>query len=187
MMTNTQIQNIIHKTIVSIWNEKLSEDYDYGWLLKEDTLKNALYFHLRNELEELFDENDVRIFTEFTDAEFKGSRYRPDLVIAKVDMEKSVKYWGDAVTECLAVVEIKNKAGFKPHEEIEADYEKLKYYAEDLKIPAHLYMATIWEYEDDATTWIRKNAAWAKGRVTELNASYERGSDGIMRFYVCNH
>ena len=187
MMTNTQIQNIIHKTIVSIWKEKIPEDYDYGWLLKEDTLKNALYFHLRNELEELFDENDVRIFTEFTDEKFKCSRCRPDIVIAKVDMEKSVKYWGDAVTKCLAVVEIKNKAGFKPHEEIEADYMKLKYYVEDLNVTGCLYMATIWEYEDDATTWIRKNAAWAKGKVTELNASYERGSNQKMRFYVHEH
>ena len=187
MMTKTQIQNVIHKTIVSIWNDKISEDYDYGWLLKEDTLKNALYFHLRSQLGTVFDDNNIRIFTEFTDEKFKGSGYRPDIVIARIDPNKPVSYWGNAVVECLAVIEIKYKAGFKPHEEIEADYEKLKYYVEDLNVTGRLYMATIWEYEDDATTWIRKNAAWAKGRVTELNASYERGSDGIMRFYVYNH
>ena len=187
MMTKTQIQNVIHKTIVSIWNDKISEDYDYGWLLKEDTLKNALYFHLRNALGELFDQNDVRIFTEFTDEKFKHNRCRPDIVIARVDLDKTVKYWGDSVTECLAVIEIKFKTGFLPHAEIEADYEKLRYYAEDLGVTGRLYMATIWEYEDDATTWIRKNAAWAKGKVTELNASYERGPNQKMRFYVCNH
>jgi len=48
-------------------------------------------------------------------------------------------------------------------------------------------MATIWEYEDDASGWIRKNAAWAKGRVTELNASYKRNSDDETQFYVVKH
>ena len=48
---------------------------------------------------------------------------------------------------------------------------KLKEYIDILKIEGKLYMATIWECVDDQTTWIRKNAAWAKGRVTELNAS----------------
>ena len=132
---------------------------------------------MRKALEEMFDQEDVRIFTEFTDAKFKHSRCRPDMVIAKVDTDKPVKYWGDAVTECLAVIEIKNKTGFRVHEEIEADYEKLRYYAECLGVKGHLYMATIWEYEDEPATWIRKNAAWAKGKVTELNASYEIGSD----------
>jgi hypothetical protein len=47
-------------------------------------------------------------------------------------------------------------------------------------------MATIWEYEDDETNWARKNAAWAKNTLTELNASYER-EFGDMRFYVWEH
>ena len=186
-MMNTEIQTIIHKTLTEIWEKDIPGDYNDRWLLKEDTLKNALYFHLRSQLGTLFDENNIRIFTEFTDEKFKGSGYRPDIVIVRIDPNKPVSYWGNAVVECLAVIEIKYKAGFKPHEEIKADYEKLKYYAEDLTVTGNLYMATIWEYEDDATTWIRKNAAWAKGKVTELNASYERGPNQKMRFYVHNH
>lgn len=186
-MTNTEIQDIIQKTLTAIWERDVPWDYNSLWLLKEDTLKNALYFHLRNQLGTLLDENDLRIFTEFTDGKFRGSGYRPDIVIAKIDRNKSVSCWGNAVTECLAVIEIKFKADFQSHEEIEADYEKLRHYAEDLGVTGHLYMATIWECEDDATTWIRKNAAWAKGKVTELNASYERGSNQKMRFYVYNH
>ena len=186
-MENTEIQAIVHNTLTTIWEKDIPRDYNKRWLLKEDTLKNTLYFHLRSQLGTMFDDNNIRIFTEFTDEKFKGSGYRPDIVIVRIDPNEPVSYWGNAVVECLAVIEIKYKAGFKPHEEIEADYEKLKYYAEDLNVTGRLYMATIWEYEDDATTWIRKNAAWAKGRVTELNASYERGSDGIMRFYVYNH
>lgn len=45
-------------------------------------------------------------------------------------------------------------------------------------------MATIWEHEDDATSWEPENSIWAKNTLTELNASYE---DGQMRFYVCEH
>ena len=187
MIKNSEIQNIVHKTLSRIWEYDIPRDYNNRWLLKEDTLKNALYFHLRNQLKKLFDENDVRIFTEFTDGKFKGSGYRPDIVIARIDPSKQVSYWGEAVTECLAVIEIKFKTGFLPHAEIEADYEKLRYYAEDLDVTGDLYMVTIWEYEDNSTTWIRKNAAWAKGIVTELNASYEPSSDKQMRFYVYEH
>lgn len=87
--------------------------------------------------------NNVCIFTEFTDCEFKGTGYRPDIVIARVDMNAPSKYWGDDVTECLAVIEIKYKAGFTPHNVIIADYDRLKYYAQKLDMTAKLYMATI--------------------------------------------
>ncbi len=186
MQTNELIE-LIDRTIVDIWENQIKSDYKCGWLLKEDTLKNALYFHLRSKLGKVFENNDVRIFTEFTDDKFKGTGCRPDMVIARVDMNASSKYWGNNVTECLAVIEIKYKAGFTPHHDIIADYEKLKYYVQELGVTAKLYMATIWEYEDDPTNWERKNAAWAKGRLTELNASYARESEGEMRFYVYPH
>ena len=47
-------------------------------------------------------------------------------------------------------------------------------------------MATIRECEDDATAW-SEDAEWNQGKVTELNASYARESDGEMRFYVWEH
>ena len=47
-------------------------------------------------------------------------------------------------------------------------------------------MATIWEYEDEETSWERKNASWAKDRLTELNASYKPGTHN-MRFYIKEH
>ena len=43
-----EVLDTIHRRIKYIWEEKIKEDYDDGWLLKEDTLKNALYFHLRS-------------------------------------------------------------------------------------------------------------------------------------------
>lgn len=185
-MTGRDIAKIIDEAIISVWKNEIQNDYKNLWLLKEDSLKNALYFHLRTNLEKILDENDVWIFTEFTDCEFKHSGYRPDMVIAKIDPDADVAYWGDAVTECIAVIELKYKSGFAANEVICSDYDKLKYYIETLGVNSKLYMATVWECEDDQTAWI-DDAPWAKGRVTELNASYKRGSDYEPQFYIVEH
>ncbi len=186
MLTDAQLLDKIHSTLIAVWETKIKEDYENGWLFREDTLKNAIYFHLRKELETLFDENDIRIYTEFTGGEFAHSRYRPDMVIARVDMEYD-GYWCDAIKDCLAVIEIKFKYGFAPNKDIYADYKKLEDYIRNVNTHGHLYMATIWEYWDDATSWIEDDDTWAKGKVTELNASYIPDSDREMRFYHVAH
>ena len=182
-----EVLGIINKRIKYIWEEKIKEDYKNGWLLKEDTLKNALYYHIRMELSSLFQEHNIRIFTEFTDAEFKESNLRPDIVIATANFEDGVNgYYGDDIKECLAVIEIKYKSNFSSHKKILDDYDKLQVYADKLNFKGKLYMATIWECEDEATTWIRKNAAWAKNKVVELNASYKKSANE-PQFYVYEH
>ena len=186
MLSDLEIIQMIDEAIVSIWKCEIKTDYESGWLLKEDSLKNALYFHLRSRLGKLFDENDIRIFTEFTDCKFKQSGYRPDMVIARVNVDSDESYWGNAVTKCLTVIELKYKTGFTASEEIYADYDKLRHYVETLGIDSKLYMATIWEYEDDETPWA-EDADWLKGRVTELNASYKRNSAYEPQFYVYPH
>ena len=186
MLSDVDIIQIIDEAIISIWTHEIKADYESRWLLKEDTLKNALYFHLRSKLGKLFDENDIRIFTEFTDWKFKHSGYRPDMVIARVKPDSDESYWGDAITNCLAVIELKYKTGFAASEEIYADYDKFRYYVETLDIDSKLYMATIWEYEDDETAWA-EDAVWVIGKLTELNASYKRSSDCVPQFYVVPH
>ena len=186
MRTNAEIMQIIDEAIKSIWVNEIRNDYENKRLLKEDTLKNAMYFHLRNRIGWLCDECDLRIFTEFTDDKFRGTGRIPDMVIARMDTQKEVQYWGNAVTECLAVIEIKYKANTGAVKDIEGDYDKLKYYAEDLNLDCNLYMATIWECEDDPTTWVPEDEDWAKGKVTELNASFEPGTWN-MRFYIAPH
>ena len=108
------------------------------------------------------------------------------MVIAHVDMESDADYWRQAVTNCVAVIELKFKSNFRDEKAIRADYDKLREYIDELKIDGKLYMATIWECEDDQTTWIRKNAAWAKGKVTELNASLAWDSCK-SQFYFFEH
>lgn len=186
MRTDAEILQIIDEAIKSIWVNEIRNDYEKDRLLGEDTLKNAMYFHLRNRIGWLCDECDIRIFTEFTDWNFKSKGKRPDMVIVKVDTEKDVSYLGDQVTDCLAVIEFKFINGFAAHKVVYADYEKLRYYIEELGVHCKLYMATIWEQEDNAVSWERKNAAWAKGKVTELNASFNR-RDGEPQFYISPH
>ena len=120
----------------------------------------------------------IKIPFDFTPCEFTERSFD--------DMAKDVSYLGDAVTECLAVIELKYKSGFAANKDIYADYDKLRFYIEELNIGCKLYMGTIWEQEDDATSWERKNAAWAKGKVTELNASLSR-QVGNPQFYVSEH
>ncbi len=176
----------IHRRIKYIWEEKIKEDYELDWLYKESTLQSALYHHLRTECSDLFQKENIRVFTEFTDDKFNSMKYRPDLVIAEVDTEKDkYDYYSEAIGDILAVFEIKFISE-KEADRVYADYEKLEEYIKN-GIDAHLYMVTIWECEDDATSWIRKNAKWAKDRVTELNASIKRKSDWALQFYVCEH
>ena len=186
MRTDAEIIQIIDEAIKSVWENNIKSDYDANWIMNEDGLKNALYFHLRMWLEQVLVENDLRIFTEFKDAEFHGSKFRPDMVIAHVDSSSDADYWRQAVTNCVVVIELKFKSMFQDKEAIYADYDKLKEYIEKMDIKGKLYMATIWECEDDQTSWIPQDESWAKGKVTELNASLTWESCE-SQFYVKPH
>ncbi len=182
-----EIFDTIHRRIKYIWEERIKEDYELDWLYRESTLKSALYHHIRTECSDLFQKEDIRLFTEFTDDKFNSMKCRPDLVIAKVDSEKGkYNYYSEAIGSILAVFEIKFISTEKEADRVYADYKKLEEYINN-GIDAHLYMVTIWECEDDDTSWIRKNAKWAKGRVTELNALIKKKSDWETQFYVFEH
>ncbi len=181
------IIELIDSTIKYVWQYEIAKDYDNWWLLKEDSLKNSLYYHIRSKLEKVFEDHNIRIYTEFNDDIFKGTGYRPDMVIATVDEESEEEYLGKCIKECLCVIELKHKGRYANYKDILADFEKIKEYIEnpDIKCDRY-YMATIWEYKDKPNTWARKNAAWTKGMLTELNASY-CGDDEEMKFYIYSH
>ena len=180
------INELIDRTLVDIWVNEIPKDYKNEWLLQEDTLKCSIYLHLRNKLGKIFEDNGIRIYTEFTSEPFADAHKKPDIVIAKMKLDNDYNYLGEAVEEILAVIEVKYKTGFSSSKTIYNDYEKMKYYAQELGVTAKLYMATIWEYEDDPTAW-EENESWTRGRLTELNASYIRDSDYVMQFYVWRH
>ncbi len=181
-----ELTDKIDKTIKSIWKKEISADYENGWLLKEDTLKNVFYFHLRKRLDKFFAENNIRIFTEFSDGIFYDTKCRPDMVIAKVNLEADEDCFCDCITDYFAVIEFKFKNGYIASNDIYKDYAKLRKYANRFKINSKFYMATIWEYEDNETYWESEKNKWAKGKLTELNASYNPGTYD-MRFYIKEH
>ena len=51
MRTDTEIMQLIDEAIKSVWKNEIKSDYDANWIMNEDGLKNALYFHLRKQLE----------------------------------------------------------------------------------------------------------------------------------------
>ena len=58
------IMREIDYAIKKSWYKDIAEDYSNGYLLKEDTLKNALYFHIRKKLDNLFRMYNIRMYTE---------------------------------------------------------------------------------------------------------------------------
>jgi len=128
------------------------------------------------------------VFEDGTPAKFWGTNFRPDIVIAEMDFDRHSDYFGDDVKTCIAVIELKYKNSTVPAKTILNDYDKLHKYVEKLKLDSkcRLYMATIWEREDEEAYWEDENSKWAKNRLTELNASYKLGTRD-MRFYICKH
>lgn len=187
LLSNEELLDLIDKTMISIWENEVKADYNSEWIMMEDPVKCSLYFHLRNRLGKILEENNIRIYTEYNIKKFLGENKRPDMVIARINPEMDYDFLGEAVTDILAIIEIKLQAGFRSASNIYNDYEKMKEYAQKLPKTAKLYMAAIWEWEDDATSWERKNAAWAKGILTELNASYIKKSSYEIQFYTYQH
>lgn len=176
----------IDNAIKYIWKHNIKKDYEDNSLLMEDTLKNALYFHLRTKLSALLDKHNIKIFTEFNSDKFKGSGYRPDMVLAQIDTDISNEFLGDCIKEYVCIIELKYKSdAYSSADEIYNDYEKIRHYINemDLNCPRY-YMAAIWECRPDSKKWLDDDD-WAKGILTELNADY--GSKGDMLFYVKEH
>lgn len=180
------IEKIIHEQIKEIWTTDLSADYDAGRLLKEDSLKNAFYYHLRRRLtDEFLDEHNLQIYPEFDSGSLKGTGKRADLAIVKMDYDEEVDYWGDAVKEILVIIELKYKANNSAVKAIMEDVKKLKSYIEDDKIDCQYYLGAIREIEWDKENYINDDDKWASGSVTELVATWNENDE--MAFKVVEH
>lgn len=183
---NQEIIRLIDAAIKSTWLNKIPKDYSNKHLLKEDSLKNAFYFHLRSELETLLINNDLRIYPEFNNARIKELGYRADLAIVKVP-QQFTGYLGNAIKsgDVYAIIELKyvsqRQSGINA---VFKDVEKLKKYIQLNKLSAcQYYLGVIHEISFEASQlwWLDKRQTnnWAKGRVTELSACYIDDSDGL--------
>ena len=178
----------IHNTIKYIWEYDIPKDYISQLLMKEDTFKNALYFHIRTRLSALLEKYNIMIFTEFDTDKFRKTGCRADLILAQMNFDKEEEFWGDCVENYICIFELKFKGDYKTaSEDIWKDYDKMKYYIEELDLGdyCHYYVATIWESYPDSKWWLPKDTLWAKGRLTELNADYN--SKDEMSFYIKEH
>ncbi|MCM3162719.1 hypothetical protein [Metabacillus litoralis] len=171
----------IHDVINKVWLEDISNDYSNKCLLKEDSLKNALYFHLRRRLgDDFLTENNLRIFTEYyVDGE------RIDLVIVEIDKDKAEEYFlGDCVKRVLAVVEIKFKSGLVSDSVFYKDVDKILSFIQSWGSETKHYLAFVQEryYKTrDVESWIKdKHLDIVKGKLTELYSYWDEDSDEVI-------
>lgn len=169
-------KNVIKETdrvIKQIWEKRISKDYDSYYLLKEDSLKCCLYYHLRRELETLLKENNLRIYPEFY---FSELHYKADIAIVQIDPNSEEEHLAKMVLEVVAVLELKYTYGSSESTEswVKKDISKIKDYIQNGKLKCQFYFAVIYEVEREALNWLDNEDAgdWAAGCVTELNAGY---------------
>ena len=171
----------IHQIIKKIWLEDIINDYTNSYLLKEDTLKNAFYFHLRRRLgDDYLLDNNLRIFTEY-----KIDTQRIDLVIAEINPDKaSEEYLGDCVVRLIAVIEMKYKNGTVGERDFNADIKKIYDYISIFQSNTIFYPLFISErklYLDEATYWLPDEyLETSKGRITELYSFIDKATEKMV-------
>lgn len=150
--------NVVDEALRKIWAEDIAEDYKKGYLLREDSLKCALYFHLRNYLtDDWLKENKIRIFTEFPEfpSKLKATKLKPDISIVKMKTEFDPKHKSllDSIESVLVIIEIKFKNRAANHKSaFDQDCEKLFEYTSHKQCKAaQLYGCFIFEeiYKDE--------------------------------------
>ena len=182
---------IIDKEIKELWVNDIAADYDSYRLLKEDCLKNCFYYHLRRRLgDDFLEANNLQIFTEFNDGPLHGTRKRADIAIVRLKPEGKDGYPGhlrNYIEDVIAIIELKHKNGQSATEEIYKDFEKLKNYMQQDRIDCQYYEGVIHEVYWEKKAWLDKRSTnnWARGKVTELVASYNE--DYEMEFDVFSY
>lgn len=182
------VESIIDREIKALWKEDIAADYDTYRLLKEDCLKNCFYYHLRRRLgDDFLEENRLQIFTEFNDGPLRGTGKRADIAIVKLMPEGEDGYPGhlrNYIEDIITIIELKYKNGQSATEEIYKDFQKIKNYIQQDNIDCQFYEGVIHEYQWERKSWLDKRSTnnWARGKVTELVASYNE--DYEMEFDV---
>lgn len=180
------MKKIINQAIKHLWEHDISTDYNNYRLLKEDSLKNAFYYHLRKCLGDIFlDEHSLQIFTEFDYGPLKGTGKRADLAIVKMNCESEEEFLGDCVEEIIAIIELKYKSNKNAVDAIMSDVKKIRNYITEERIDCMYYLGAICETDWDNSHYINDDCEWAKGRVVELVASYDEKDE--MKFDVFSH
>lgn len=171
--------NQIDRAIKLVWKEDIKKDYDHEFILKEDSLKNAFYHHLRVRLGDGFlIKHKIRIFTEY----YLRNNERADLAIVSLQSKKEMTeknyHLRDRVEKLFAVIEFKHKGYSCGVDPFFKDVDKVKKY---IRLKSYLscqfYLGFIHEteYTTEEASWLskRQQESWAVGRLTELSAFHE--------------
>lgn len=184
-----QIMKQIDYAIKMAWCEDISNDYSNSYLLKEDTLKNAFYYHIRKRLDNLFQMMDIRMYTEYNEGYIKKNNMRADIAIVEVDKNSDEYYLGDRINNVLAIIELKYGTST---DYICSDVEKIKIY-KNIKGLENCQYYLGFLNENGYTSrqyWLDKRQSnnWARNCVTELDACrYEYYREGEMAFSVYSY
>jgi len=184
---NSQHIQYLKSLIISIWQNDISTDYSKHFLLKEDTLKNAIYYHLRRKLgENYLHQHRLRIFTEFTIA---GQRM--DLVVAQVDVDKAEgEHLQLSVDRIVVAMELKYKSS-TADTEFKKDVRKVVDFLQNPTLSkCHFFVGFIQEVSFDKPvdfTWLDdEQRVQSKGRVTEL-IQFIDGTTGMPVWDFVDH
>ncbi|WP_274307187.1 hypothetical protein [Solibacillus daqui] len=178
----------VHSAIKDIWIYDIKDDYENSFLLKEDTLKNAFYFHLRNRLGDSFlRENQLAIFTEY----YIDTKQKIDLVVVRLDVEKAQnEYLGNCIDEVVAVVEMKYKGKYAKDQIFMDDVDKTIAYVNKFKGEAtKFFLAFIREKyfaADEVENFLAHYQNVPKGKIVEL-LSYWISDDDSVVWKVIEH
>ncbi len=179
----------VHQTIKEVWLCDIKNDYNNYFLLKEDTLKNAIYYHLRNRLGDTFiKENHLAIFTEYK----IDTGQKIDLVVVEIDAIKAkTSYLGDCVKKVIAVIEIKYKGKYASDEIFNKDINKILGYSKVFRdVDSKLYVAFVREKyfsSDNVTYFLPDNKkTLAKNKIVEMLA-YWLSDDDSTQWIVKEH
>jgi len=188
------IHEKIDNALKNVWRNEIVVDYNNDYLLKEDTLKNSLYFHLRNYLGDGFlNRHRLRIYTEYELGTNKeGKRQRGDIVIVRLKPKSQVEdgyYLIDRVEEIVSIIELKFKVNGE--DIVRQDVFKMRDYIRSGKFSnSQFYLGIIFEREYDKSigSWLNRNQSqnWASGKLTELTAHYDE-TNGEFTSNIISH
>ncbi|WP_373181282.1 hypothetical protein [Clostridium butyricum] len=184
-----QIMKQIDCAIKMAWYNDISSDYSNGHLLKEDSLKNALYFHIRKRLDNLFQMLNIRMYTEYNEGYLKVNKMRADIAIVEIDKNSDKYYLGHRIENVLAIIELKYHAS---PEYMYTDVEKIKKYKEIKELEnCQYYLGFLNEnVYTQRQYWLDKRQTnnWARDCVTELDACrYDNYREGEIAFSIYSY
>jgi hypothetical protein len=182
-----ELKKKLNQIITAIWIENLKDDYLKGYLLLEDSLKSAFYFHLRQKLEEegLFQQG-LRVLTEFKIPKSTGLiSNRVDIAIVKPTYEQHFIYslWHSSY-EIYALIELKFKGvHYRSYKAFMDDVLKVMKYSEKLDNTL-LYVCSIDEKDyNHKLSWLNNVPYELKDvakRVNELIGYWRRDGEFVM-------